>query len=147
MKTNHVSTRAGKTVLAVATVIALFVCNPFTSQAKGNPARNHKDKTASSLNDGQVSVQYIGSNNDDVTFSVKFENSGAEKFWLIVKDDIGNIIYRQQFNDAHFAKSIILQKDENVIRPSFIIRKGNDEIVHSFVVSRNFTENTVVTKL
>jgi hypothetical protein len=147
MKTNHVSTRAGKTILAVATVIALFVCNPFTSQANGIASHGHKDKTASGLTEGQVSVQYTGSNDESVSFSVKFENSGAEKFWFIVKNDAGEIIYRQQFNDVHFAKSIVLQKDDNVIQPSFIIRKGNDEIVHSFVVSRKVTENTVVTKL
>jgi hypothetical protein len=147
MKTNHVSTRAGKTVLAVAAVIAMFVCNPFTSQANGLPSHGHQDKTAPGLTDGQVSVQYTGSDNDNVTFSVKFENPLAEKFWFIVKNDAGDIIYRQQFSDLHFAKSIVLQKDDNVIQPSFIIRKGNAEIVHRFVVSRKFTENTTVTKL
>jgi hypothetical protein len=142
MKTNFVSTRVVKAISVIVAAIVLFVSNPLSSQANGI-----NDKKPSGLTDGQVSVQYVGSNENNVIFSVKFENPTAQKFWLLVKNDAGEIIYRQQFSDVHFSKSLFLEKDASEIHPTFVIRKGSDEIAHSFVVNRTLTENVVVTKL
>ncbi|HMH22112.1 MAG TPA: hypothetical protein VK563_10060 [Puia sp.] len=142
MKTNSVSTRVVKTISAIVAVIVLFVSNPLSSQANGI-----NDKKPSGLTEGQVSVKYVGSDDNNVIFSVKFENPNADKFWLIVKNDVGDVIYRQQFTDVHFSKSLFLEKDASEIHPTFVIRKGNDEITHRFVVNRTLTENVVVTKL
>jgi hypothetical protein len=142
MKTNYVSTRVVTVFSAIAMAVVLFLANPLASQANGV-----NDKKPSGLTEGQVSVQYVGSDDNHVIFSVKFENATAQKFWLIVKNDAGEIIYRQQFTDTHFSKSLFLEKDATEIHPTFVIRKGNDEVSHSFVVNRTVTENVVVTKL
>jgi hypothetical protein len=97
--------------------------------------------------DDQVSVQYVGSNENQVVFHVEYENPTAEKFWLIIKNDAGDVVYRKQFSDAHFSKSIYVVKEDTDIRPTFIIRNSNNEIVRQFAVSSVVTENTVVTKL
>src|SRR5450631_3276651 len=135
MKTNSVSTRVVTTLSAIVMAVVLLISNPLSSQANGI-----NDKKPSGLTEGQVSVQYIGSNDNNVIFSVKFENTTAQKFWLIVKNDAGEVIYRQQFNDVHFSKSLFLEKDATEIHPTFVIRKGNDEVSHSFVVNRTLTE-------
>ena len=143
MKANFVSTRVAKTVLALVASVVLFISSPLTSQAR--TIKNKK--TPTTLTESQVSVTYIGSKGDNVIFSVKLENPGAEKFWLIIKNDAGESIYRAQFNDVHFSKAICLEKDEANIKPTFIIRKGNQESVHSFAVNLATTEQVVVTKL
>jgi len=143
MNINFVSTRVSKAVSAVVMAVVLFVSNPLSGHANGI---NDK-KNPSGLNKDEVSIQYVGSTESNVVFSVKYENPTAQKFWLIVKNDAGETIYRQQFNEAHFNKSIYLQKDEAEIHPTFVIRKGNDEVAHSFVINRVLTENVVVTKL
>ena len=136
MKSNYVV----KTLTAAAVAVVFFVSNPLTSLA------NDGGKKAG-LTDEQVTVQYIGSSNNQVAFHVAFENPTAEKFWLIIKNDAGDVVFRKQFSDVHFSKSVYVLKEEAEIRPTFIIRNSANEIVRQFAVTSTVTENTVVTKL
>jgi hypothetical protein len=129
-----------KTLTAAAIAVVFFVSNPLTSLANDGSRKTN-------LTDEQVTVQYIGSNADQVAFKVAFENPTAEKFWLIIKNDAGDVVYRKQFSDVHFSKSVYVQKDESDIRPTFIIRNSANEIVRQFAVTSTVTESTVVTKL
>jgi hypothetical protein len=143
MNNNFLSTRAVRLTSAIAAVIALFLFNPLNSAANNTI----KDKKNPHFSDEQVSVQYTGANESNVIFRVQLENPGAQKFWLIVKNDAGEIVYQQQFTDAHFAKSVYLPKEEYDIHPTFVIRSGSEEVVRSFSVNRTVTENVTVTKL
>lgn len=142
MKTNSVNTRIVKAITVVIGAVVLFVSHPLTSLANGG---DHKK--SATLNDEQVNVKYVGTNDNSVVFRVEFENPTAEKFWLIIKNDAGEVVYRKQFNDAHFAKSVYFQKEESDIHPTFVIRNGDTEVVRQFAVNTTITENTVVTKL
>jgi len=137
MKSNHVV----KTLTAAALAVVFFVSNPLASLA------NDGSKKAAKLSDEQVTVQYIGSTAGQVAFRVEFENPTAEKFWLIIKNDAGDVVYRKQFSDVHFSKSVYVQKEEADIRPTFVIRNSANEIVRQFAVTSTVTESTVVTKL
>lgn len=141
MNTNSFGTRVVKALSVAVVAFVFFISNPLTSLANGD---NHKK---SGLTDGQVSVTYVGADDNSVVFRVEFENPTAEKFWLIIKNDAGDVIYRKQFSDAHFAKSVFFQKEEADIHPTFVIRNGENEIARQFAVTRTITENTVVTKL
>ncbi|HEY4061693.1 MAG TPA: hypothetical protein VGM30_07320 [Puia sp.] len=143
MNTNFVSTRVGKAISVAVAAVVILVSNPFSSQANGGGVNNKK----ASLTDGQVSVKYLGTNDNNVIFKVEFENPTAEKFWLIIKNDAGDVIYHQQFSDTHFTKSVFFQNTDSEMRPTFVIRNGNNEIVRQFSVNRTLTESTVVTKL
>ncbi|MHA4806485.1 hypothetical protein ACX0G9_00190 [Flavitalea flava] len=143
MNTKSVSTRVAKTIFVGLTAVVLLVSNPLTSHAGGIS----NDKKPALVTDEQVSVQYIGINDNNVVFRVQFENPTAQKFWLIIKNDAGEVVYHKQFSDAHFAKSVIFPQEEANINPTFIIRNGNNEVVRQFAVSKTVVENTVVTKL
>jgi hypothetical protein len=136
MKSNYVV----KTLAAVVVAVVFFVSNPLTTLANDGSKK-------SSLKDDQVTVQYVGSNENQVVFHVEFDNPTAEKFWLIIKNDAGDVVYRKQFSDAHFSKSFYVLKEDTEIRPTFIIRNGANEVVRQFAVTSTVTENTVVTKL
>ena len=137
MKSNYVV----KTLAAVVTAVVFFVSNPLTSLANTGEIKG-------SVKDDQVNVQYVGSTETQVVFHVDFENTTAQKFWLIIKNDAGDVVYRKQFSDAHFSKSISVLKEGNDIRPTFIIRNSNNnEVVRQFAVSNVITENTIVTEL
>ena len=140
MNTHSLSSRVVKAISVVAVAVVFIISNPLTSLA------NDGSKKAGISNEA-VSVQYIGATENDVVFRVEFENPTAEKFWLIIKNDAGDVVYRKQFNDAHFAKSVYIQKADSDINPTFIIRNGENEVVRQFSVSRTVTENTIVTKL
>jgi len=142
MNTKSVSTRVVKAISVTLAAVVILVSNPFTSQANGGG----NDKKAS-LTEAQVSVKYLGTNDNNIVFKVEFDNPTAEKFWLIIKNDAGDVVYHQQFSDAHFSKSVFFQNTDSEIHPTFVIRNGNNEIVRQFAVNRTLTENTVVTKL
>lgn len=144
MNTTSVRTRIVKAISIIAAAFVLMISNPLTSNANGI----NNDKKPASLKDEQVSVQYIGTNDNHVIFKVEFENPTAQKFWMIVKNDAGEVIYHKQFSDVHFSKSVYIQKDEaDMIHPTFVIRNGNNEVVRQFEINRTVVENTVVTKL
>ena len=143
MNTNSVSTRVVKAISVAVAAVVILVSNPFTSQANGGGNNNKK----ASLTEEQVSVKYLGTNDNSVVFKVEFENPTAEKFWLIIRNDAGDVVYHQQFSDVHFSKSVFFENTDSEIHPTFVIRNGNNEIVRQFAVNRTLTENTVVTKL
>jgi hypothetical protein len=143
MNITSVSTRTSKAIFAILTAAILIVAVPSVSKANG--IDNHKK--SSNLTEQQVTVNYIGATENNLVFRVEFENPTAQKFLLIIKNDAGEVVYQKQFNDAHFAKSVYIPKEETDITPAFIIRNGNDEVVRQFSVNRTVVENTVVTKL
>ena len=140
MKNNAIS-RFTKTITVAAFAAAIFISSPIASLANGG--KNDKAK----LNDEQVTVQYVGANDQHVVFHINFENPTGEKFWLIIKNDAGDVVYRKQFSDAHFSKSVYFENEQSEIRPTFIIRNSANEISRQYAVTKTLTENTVVTKL
>jgi len=140
MKSN-VSTRVVNAISAATVAAVFFISNPIVSLANGG--KNDKAK----LKDDQVSVQYVGSNDTHVVFHVNFENPTGEKFWLIIRNDAGDVVYRKQFTDLHFSKSIYFENEQSEIRPTFTIRNNSNEITRQYAVTKTVTENTIVTKL
>ena len=129
-------------VIAVALTAVLFLFgSPLTSKANGG------GKKSPSITQAQVSVTYQGVSDNSLVFKVDYENLSGQKFWLIIKNDNGDIIYHQQFSDAHFSKTIYFQNTDANINPTFVIRTGNDEVVRQFQVNKIITETTVVTGL
>ena len=143
MNIKSVNTRVVKAISVAVAAVVILVSNPFTSQANGGGNNNKK----ASLTEEQVSVKYLGTNDNNIVFKVEFENPTAEKFWLIIRNDAGDVVYHQQFNDVHFSKNVFFENTDSEIHPTFVIRNGNNEIVRQFAVNRTLTENTIVTKL
>jgi hypothetical protein len=134
MNTKHV-------IAAAFTAVVVLFSNAASANEGGS-------KKTSSPTEAQVSVKYQGTTENNIIFKVEFENPTSEKFSLIIKNDNGDVVYHQQFTDAHFSKSVFFQNTDAQIHPTFIIRTGNNnEIVRQFEVNRTLTESTVVTRL
>jgi hypothetical protein len=129
-----------KAIAVVATALVVIVSNPLASKANGGG-------TKASINDAQVSVKYVGTDDNRVVFQVQFDNPTGEKFALIIKNDNGDVVYHQQFNGTHFAKNVYFENTDGEIEPTFIIRNANNEVVRQFHVVKTITENTTVTSL
>ena len=134
---------AVKSVSAVATAVVLLVSNPTNSFA-----HSVKDKKISNPIDGQVSVKYTGSTSKAVVFHLTFDNVKAEKFWLIIKNDAGDVVYEELFSGADFSKDIFLDVQENQIQPTFIIRTVDQQVERTLSVNKRAAENgNAVSKL
>ena len=135
MKTTRNSNSVVKTIAVTAAAVLLFSANPVSSFA--NTGKEKHSKSENTISESQIDVQYVGSVENTFTFKVKFENSTAQKFTLIVKNDEGDVIYSKQFSDVHFSKTIKLVKSEtdtNDINPTFAVRMGKGSVERSFSV-------------
>ena len=137
MKTNAV-----KVIVATLAAVVILIGNPLTSKANGG-----NDSKKVSPADAQVSVSFQGTTDNQIVFKVEFENPTAQKFWLIIKNDNGDIIYHHQFSDTKFAKNVCFENTDTEIQPTFVIRTDNGDVVRQFQVNKTITENTVVTSL
>src|SRR5450432_4543252 len=63
-----------------------------------------------SPSDKQVTVNFVGVTDNNLVFHLEFENKTGEKFYLIVKNDAGEIVYKNAFSDTHFEKNIRLPR-------------------------------------
>ena len=145
MNTQSVRAAITKFTLVGLTAVVLLTA-PLASKANNN---KEKEKVAA-LSAKQVSVQYTGTEDGNVLFRVKFDNPSAQKFSLIVKNHLGDILYSGQFNDASFSKVVrFVTEDEEEMTPTFVIRIGSQQIEQSFSVNKSteVEEEMVVTKL
>ena len=134
------NTKVVKAIAVALTSVVVLVSNPASANTGGSKK--------ASVTEEQVSVKYQGTTENSIVFKVEFENPTSEKFSLIIKNDNGDVVYHQQFSDAHFSKSVYFQNTDAQIHPTFIIRTGNNnEVVRQFAVNKTLTENTVVTSL
>ena len=97
--------------------------------------------------DKQVNVTFVGATDNSLVFHLEFENKTGEKFYLIVKNDAGDIVYQASYNDVHFEKNIRILKEDSEIHPTFVIRTANEQVERKLSVSRKMSENFVVTTL
>jgi len=100
-----------------------------------------------SPSDKQVSVNFVGTTENSLVFHVKFDNNSGQKFYLIIKNDAGEVVYQNAFTDVNFEKNIRIAKEETEMHPTFIIRTSTDTVERKFSVNRKVTENFVVTNL
>ena len=127
-----------KAIAVAATALVVLVSNPTVTKANGGGTK---------LNDDQVTVKYVGTNDNNVVFQVQFDNPTGQKFSLIIKNDNGDVVYHQAFTQTHFAKNVYFENTDEDIQPTFIIRNANNEVVRQFHVVKTVTENTTVTSL
>jgi hypothetical protein len=132
-KKNH----AVKVIAVVLTAVLFLFGGPLTSKANGGGSRKAFDEA-------QVSVTYQGVSDNSQVFKVDYENTKGAKFWLIIKDDNGDVVYRRQFSDAHFSKAIYFLNTDTEINPTFVIRTADNDIVRQFQVNKIITETTIV---
>ena len=97
--------------------------------------------------DQQVAVTFIGVNGSDLVFHLEYENKTGEKFWLIVKNDAGEVVYQDAFSDVHFKKNIRIADEGSDMNPTFVIRTSNEQVERKFAVKSKVSENYVVTTL
>jgi hypothetical protein len=97
--------------------------------------------------DKEVSVNFVAANDNTLVFHLNFENKSGEKFYLIVKDDAGQIVYQSAFSDVHFDKNIRITSDASEVHPTFIIRTSTEQVERKISVNHEVSENYVVTTL
>jgi|SRR5450631_695231 len=100
-----------------------------------------------SPNEKNVTVNFLGASDNNLIFHLEFENKSGEKFWLIIKNDAGDVVYQQSFTDLHFARNIRIIKEDSEMNPTFVIRTSTEQVERKFSVKNKVSETLVVTSL
>jgi len=96
-----------------------------------------------------ATIKYLGTQDDLIMFNVSYANPEGSKFQVIVKDQDGNQLYQNIFNEKTFYKQFRLPKADKD-RVVFVIRNGKEaDVVKTFEVNVNsrFVQEIAVKKL
>jgi len=96
-----------------------------------------------------ATIKYLGTQDDLIVFNVSYGNPEGSKFQVIVKDQDGNQLYQNIFNEKTFYKQFRLPKADKD-RVVFVIRNGKEaDVVKTFEVNVNsrFVQEIAVKKL
>ena len=130
-----------KQVLKFGSRVIILAGLVGTLSFSGMAASTKKEKDAASA------VQYVGTTDKGIVFNVKYDNNDASKFDLIIKNEYGDIVYQQQFNDKNFDKKVLLTKEAGDAHLTFIIRSASANIKQSFdITTSTRTVEEVVVK-
>src|SRR3954453_14201734 len=71
------------------------------------------------------SVNYVGSWDNQPVFKAQFDNEKGDNYTLTIKDNEGNILYSEKFNDRKFSKKFRFDKDDREnVQLTFIFSGG-----------------------
>jgi hypothetical protein len=119
-----------KKFLTVAAIVALFIVATATNAKAG------ETKPESNLS----AVEFAGTVNDNVAFNIKYANETGADFYLVVKNESGEIIYAHTFSNKNFSKKFVIKEvPEEGGNVTFIIRNGGADLKQTFNISNTTT--------
>lgn len=129
-------------VVAAGIAVLAIVAAPVTSKAN-----NSVDSVG--VSSKKANIQYLGTYDNSVWFNIQYANPNAEKFEIIIKNEDNDVLYQGKFSDKNFSKKIKLIKDQDELKPTFIIRSKENQTEQAFAIntSTRVVEEIVVTKL
>ena len=83
----------------------------------------------------QSNIQYVGTTDAGIVFNVKYDNADSARFDLLIKNQYGDIVYQQTYNDKNFNKKVMLVKEPGDARLTFIIRTASNDYKQSFDIT------------
>ena len=134
-----------KQVLKFRKAMLVAVLAGFASlSTMAAPATSKNGKNDKTI---QSNIQYVGTTDEGIVFNVKYDNADSARFDLIIRNEFGDIVYQQSYNDKNFDKKVVLVKEPGDAHLTFIIKGTDASYKQSFditTVSRTI-EDVVVT--
>ena len=149
MKKQSVNTIARKLILT--NILALVVLVSFQNKAQASSYHTtHVDSAVNTMTskNENVSVNYIGSNQDGVYFDVKYNNDKSASFTIVIKDDNGEELYSGNFSKKAFEKQFLLPRDNDASRITISLSAGKEKFLQSYNlnIETNTVQDVVVSK-
>ena len=100
MKKQTLNTIAKRFFLGNILAAALFL----SAQAKANTPLPTNDTYLDSTVANKLDLKYLGNTNDGLEFDVKYNNVSGKYFSFVIKDQSGDILFEQSYNNKQFFK-------------------------------------------
>ncbi|HWJ90126.1 MAG TPA: hypothetical protein VNR87_03395 [Flavisolibacter sp.] len=129
--------RTKKSILNLGLAGILFVGLPSVVNAEEKPG------TPSG-----VSVNYVGSVDNQPVFQIEFDNKNEEQFTISIKDSDGNVLYVERSKDKKFVKRFKYQGEE-AVKLTFVLSTDKEKQAQVFEVNKSIrvVQDVVVNRL
>lgn len=99
------------------------------------------------ISKAEIEINYLGANNEFLSFEVKIPQSLANKLVLRIIDENGNELFREFINGKSFNKTIMVVRD-NYEQLDFVTSTLHNQVKKSyFIKSENIERLKVYSKL
>lgn len=143
MKKHSLNNIAKKFFLGSLLSAAVFLsANANTIANNMTPVTTGVDSVA-----GKLEIRYAGLDNNELSFSVKYNNPTGNSFNLLVLDENGENLFKGTYSDKKFEKKFKLPKTE-INNLTFLIQAGKETFKEKFDVniSTREVEDVIVRK-
>ena len=121
---------SGKKFIAAAFLSTSVLLTSFTANASVN---KHEIEILTGEN---TNVQLTGSTSEALIFKVRVNNAPGDNFTITIKNNNGEVLFSQSFNDVDFQKQFkVLKGEQDSERYFFTISSGNKSIEDTYVIS------------
>jgi hypothetical protein len=140
MKRNYVSSISLKTTVRSLFFTLAVVVFSLSANAQALYASN------TNANPGAV-VTYLGTEGDQMSFRLKFENESGEKFAVTIADSDGTILFDEIFTDKKFNK--VFKTPAEIGKLTFTISDPKNKSLKKIEISteKRMVEEVYVTKI
>ena len=122
---------SGKKFIVAAFLSASLALASFA----GNAAINHNDIELVSGEKSNVAI--TSATNDALLFTLSVKNEKADKFFVTIKNDAGEVLFSKSFTEANFEKQFKLLKDQENSRYYVNIVSDNKIIINAYLLHIN----------
>ncbi len=127
MKKQTLNTIAKRFFLGNILAAALFI----TAQAKANTVLPNTISHIDSAILSKLDLKYVGITNEGLAFDVKYNNISGKNFTFVIKDEYGEVLFEQSYNNKQFFKKVQLPQVGDVKSLTFTIVSDKNKLVQS----------------
>ncbi len=135
---------AKRIVVANTLAVALF----FSLQAKANTivTKTSENIVLDSSSAYKLDLVYVGNSTEGLEFDVRYNNLNGKYFSFVIKDDNGDILFEQSYNNKAFYKKVQLPEVGDVKALTFSILNEKNKIVQTkeVKISTNLVQDVLV---
>jgi hypothetical protein len=134
-----------KNSISIKTIIAAALFIVFTGAFA--PAASATDSIR--VTPG-VQLKFIGEANDKVVFEMNLVSAEAEVFTISIRDENGNLLYKEQVSGTNITRKFKMESDELEQGSLQVeVKTKNESKAQVFAINKNtrYVQETVITKV
>lgn len=144
MKMQTLNTIAKRFFLGNILAAALFL----SAQAKANTPKTSANQNIvlDSSSAYKLDLVYVGNSTEGLEFDVRYNNLSGKYFSFVIKDENGDVLFEQSYNNKAFYKKVQLPEVGEVKALTFTILNDKNKIVQTkeVKISTNLVQDVLV---
>lgn len=132
----------------ITLVCILAIATLLSTQAKANAARVNisENIVLDSSSAYKLDLVYVGNSTEGLEFDVRYNNLSGKYFSFVIKDENGDVLFEQSYNNKAFYKKIQLPEVGDVKALTFTILNDKNKVVQTkeVKISTNLVQDVLV---